>query len=258
MVLYFSATGNSEFIALEMARELNDESLNLLKRIKENDYSPINSDKPFIIVCPIYVCEPPVFLVKYLMNVKLTGNKNIYFAFTSGGYAGIAAHYGKKIARKQKMKYMGRAEFKMPRNYIASNAYALLEEDEILNRLKNTKIKLNDVISNIKNGNKLKGRHIWLFEYIVTIPFVPIWSKLKFKTKPFYYLDSCIGCGKCQNVCPLNRIKLNDLKKPVWDLENCTHCMACISNCPKEAIEYGEISLGKYRYKLKNYIGKID
>ena len=57
MVLYFSATGNTEFIAQEIARRLDDECVNLLERFKTNDHSPLHSDKPFVICAPVYVCD---------------------------------------------------------------------------------------------------------------------------------------------------------------------------------------------------------
>mgnify|MGYP002951794102 FL=1 len=60
--------------------------------------------------------------------------------------------------------------------------------------------------------------------------------------------EECIGCGLCQDVCPLNNIRLVD-GKPDWG-NSCTHCMACICRCPKEAIEYKNKSVGKRRYYL--------
>ena len=64
MVLYFSATGNTEFIAKEIAKRTDDECVNLLTRIKEQDYTPIHSDKPFVICAPVYVCEILNILVR--------------------------------------------------------------------------------------------------------------------------------------------------------------------------------------------------
>lgn len=55
MVLYFSATGNTEFIAREIAKRTNDECVNLLERIKSQDFSPIYSEKPFVICASVYV-----------------------------------------------------------------------------------------------------------------------------------------------------------------------------------------------------------
>ena len=67
----------------------------------------------------------------------------------------------------------------------------------------------------------------------------------------FIAKDSCIGCGLCEKLCPLNNINLED-KTPRWR-NNCTHCMACISNCPVRAIEYGNVTQEKEPYNFKNH-----
>ena len=103
MVLYYSATGNTEFMAKQIAKRLGDETLDLLERIRTKDYSEIRSEKPFVVFSPVYVCEPPVFLVKYLKKVKLAGNRQIYFVFTSGGYAGISSTIMRNLARRKRM-----------------------------------------------------------------------------------------------------------------------------------------------------------
>lgn len=51
MVLYFSATGNTEYIAKELAKRTNDECVNLLERIKKQDFSPIHSEKTVRNLC---------------------------------------------------------------------------------------------------------------------------------------------------------------------------------------------------------------
>ena len=260
MVLYYSATGNTEYIAKEIARRLDDECVDLLDRIKNQDFTEFHSEKPFIICAPVYVCEMPRFMSKYLKKQTFTGNRNVYFIFTSGGYCGISGQLAKWMFRNKKMKYMGRAEFKMPRNYVANDHYPMLEKEEVEERIINSHKMLAPTVETIKAGGKLKARHIFLFETIITVPFNPVWSKLKLRAKDFHCGDNCIGCGKCVKLCPLNNIELKD-KKPVWS-DRCSHCMACIGNCPVRAIEYGEISqtkeqynFGKYRYvadKLKD------
>ena len=66
--------------------------------------------------------------------------------------------------------------------------------------------------------------------------------------KGYTVTDSCIGCGKCEKLCPLNNISMEN-GRPVWQ-GNCTQCMACICRCPAEAIEYGRKTRGKRRYHL--------
>ena len=88
-----------------------------------------------------------------------------------------------------------------------------------------------------------------LYDRFMSGPVNPIFYRFCVKARAFQADDSCIGCGKCVEKCPMNNIKLKD-RKPVWGRE-CTHCMACICYCPKEAIEYGKKSVGKPRYHFE-------
>lgn len=256
MILYFSATGNTEYIARELAKALGDECVNLLDRVKAEDYSILHSDKPYIICAPVYVCEMPRFMSRYLKKQSFTGNRDVYFIFTSGGYCGISGQLAKAIFRRKRMNYRGHAEFKMPRNYVANDHYPMLEKEEIEDRILKSHEKISSVAETIKAGNKLTARHIFLFETIITVPFNPIWCKLKLRAKDFYTTDKCIGCGKCARLCPLNNIVLEG-QKPVWH-DTCTHCMACIGNCPTQAIEYGTITQGKEQYNFGKYRYVVD
>jgi len=261
MVLYFSATGNTEYIARELARELDDECVNLLPRVKSGDHSVLHSEKPFILCAPVYVCEMPRFLAAYLKAQEFTGSRDVYCVFTSGGYCGISGQLARSLFRKKQMNYRGHAEVKMPRNYVANDSYPMLEREEIERRIRAARVQLKDIVAGIRAGEKLTARHIFLFETLVTVPFNPVWCKFKLTAKAFYTTDQCIGCGKCVKLCPLNNISLRD-GKPLWG-DRCTHCMACIGNCPAEAIEYGSITLekepynfGKYRYVAEEPLAK--
>ncbi len=256
MIIYFSATGNTAYIAKELAKRLDDECINLLERIKQNDHSVLHSDKPFIICAPVYVCEMPRFMSAYLKKQIFTGNKNVYFIFTSGGYSGISGQLAKWMVRKKKMNYRGHAEFKMPRNYVANDSYPMLSKKETEARILSSHEKIASVVALIKAEKKLTARHIFLFETIITVPFNPIWCKWKLRAKDFYTTEQCISCGKCVNLCPLNNIVLEQ-GKPVWN-DNCTHCMACIGNCPTQAIEYGTITQNKEQYNFDKYRYIVD
>ena len=252
MVLYFSGTGNTEYIARLIAEGLGDECIDLFDRIRTNDKSSLYSEKTYVICAPIYVCEMPLFLMKYLKSINFNGNNKVYFIFTSGGYCGSAKVQAKLFSLKKNLRFLGCSEFVMPRNYVANNRYAMDDEEVIYSKISKANKKINPVVEAIKNERKHKSRHVWLFETLIIAPFAPIWTKYKLIAKDFYSTEECVGCGICEKVCPLNNIEVIS-KKPEWG-ESCTHCMACISKCPKKAIEYGNLTQGKMRYLLKDYV----
>lgn len=247
MVLYFSATGNSKFAASYIASGLNDTLVDLLPFIKSNKPMTVNSDAPIIICLPVSVCSMPVYVRHYLKKITCTPGQLVYFVFTNGGYDGISPLDGYLFARKQKLNYKGSFSLKMPRNYTISTHYKLNSPEETNAIIDQAKKELDRILTIIKEKKKAYHRHIFLFEYLITIPFVPIYTKFGFSAKPFYADDNCIGCGLCVRKCPLNVIELVN-HKPVWNADSCSHCMSCINNCPKRAIEYGTVTENLDRY----------
>lgn len=258
MVLYFSATGNTRFVAEELARSLGDTAQDMLERIQKTDYSPIHSELPFVVCCPTIVSEMPRFFYAFLKKTPLTGSRALYFVFTSGGYAGISSWQGKQLARRKGMDCMGCAELTMPNNYIASNAFSNGEPSENEARIRDTAARLPDLAGAVQRGERLTARRVWLLETLFTLPFNPAWYRLMHRTRAFHVTDKCISCGKCARGCPMNVIRLDANQRPVWTKRSCAHCMACIQNCPAEAIEYGDITQKKPRYRFDKYRRAID
>ena len=252
MVLYFSATGNTRFVATELAKHLEDEALDLCSKVKQHDYETIRSDKPFVFCAPTYVCAAPAFFYDFLRKVDLAGSPDVYMISTSGGYSGISSDIARAIIRKKHMNYKGCAEFKMPPNYIANKSHKLPGKEEIEKRISDTCQKIEPVADIIRSGKPLRHRHIWLLEKLIDYPSNPVLSLIGHRVKGFYATDGCIACGLCEKKCPLNIISMRD-GRPRWKGRTCAHCMACIQNCPVEAIEYKEITNGRKRYRCDDY-----
>lgn len=48
--------------------------------------------------------------------------------------------------------------------------------------------------------------------------------------------EECIGCHKCQEVCPHQVFRITERKAHIVDLDACLECGACATNCPVGAI----------------------
>lgn len=244
MVIYFSGTGNSEYIAELISQKTGDISQDASKFIKNGEFPTFNSDKPYVFVAPVYSWRMPRVFEEWLAECKFEGNKKAYFILTCGMNIGAAQKYLKTFADKSGFDYMGTAEVVMPENYIAMFSAPSKEKSKkiVLKATEKTEILANEILRETpfeKRGNTVVDRFLSGF---MNFGFY----KFSVSAKKFYVTDKCISCGKCVENCMLNNINL-DSSKPVWG-NNCTHCMACICKCPTEAIEYGKHTKGLRRY----------
>ena len=83
MILYFSGTGNSKFVAQRIADALGDEIVNLNDRIKSGDTSPVETGGRVIIVTPTYAWRIPRVVRDWLLKTELRGAKQAWFDMES-------------------------------------------------------------------------------------------------------------------------------------------------------------------------------
>lgn len=53
--------------------------------------------------------------------------------------------------------------------------------------------------------------------------------------RPALLPESCVGCGKCRDICPAGAITMQK-KRPVIDRRRCIHCFCCQEFCPQGAM----------------------
>lgn len=244
MIIYFSGTGNSKFIAEKIGEKLNDKIIDSTKYIKINKNGFFESKKPFIFVCPTYAWQIPKLFYKFIEESEFSGSNKAYFVLNCGSDIGNAKKTVQTLCYTKKFEFMGIKEIVMPENYIAMFSAPDEKESNII--LKKAEPIIDNIIDNVEKNKKFKELKPTLLDKIKSGVVNTLFYKTIVKDKKFYAKDNCISCGKCEEVCLLNNIKIIN-GNPTWN-GDCTHCMACICNCPVEAIEYGKKSLGKRRY----------
>ena len=250
MILYFSGTGNSEYVAKRISRGTGEECIDLFEKLKKKDFSPIHSETPVVIVTPTYAWRIPRIVEDWIENTRFTGSGKLYFVLTCGENIGNAGKYLNRLCERKAMDYCGCIGIVMPENYIA--LFSSPTWEEALRIIEKAEAVIDKAISFIKKGERFPKTKLTLADNIESGIVNTVFYPLFVHAKKFYATDACISCGKCARVCPLENIELKG-GRPVWG-DSCTHCMACICRCPKEAIEYGRHSRGLVRYTCKKEI----
>ncbi len=245
MILFFSGTGNSRYVAEHIGKVIGESPVSLNDIIKYSAPLFFESDSPYVIVCPTYAWKIPRIVESTLRKADFSGSNDIYFVLTCGSGDGNAYAHAKKLCSEIGMNFKGLKSIIMPENYIAMfNAPEKSKAEKII---KNAESDINSIAVTIKDGGELQ-ENCGILGKILTSAVNNMFYSCFVSSKGFYTTDKCTSCGKCAELCPLNNITIQD-GAPKWG-ENCTHCMACICRCPAEAIEYKNKSQGKPRYHI--------
>lgn len=251
MILYFSATGNSRYVAERIAKETKDDivSLNLLMKQDKHD-ALISETKPFVFVCPTYAWRLPRLVEDYIRKTTFKGSRKAYFVLTYGGETASASNHVNKLCQYKDWDLQGYAQVKMPDNYLVM--FPGVDKATVKQINKAAEPIINQILEDINNGYSISSRDENGVVSRLKSGFInSIFYRFIINAEGFHIEETkCVSCGKCVELCPLNNIILTD-GKPQWGT-HCTHCMACLHRCPTEAIEYKKKTQGKPRYSFDN------
>ena len=242
MILYFTGTGNSQYAAEYLNSILEKDIVSINECMKKGEHPEFETEESYIFVLPTYAWRIPRVVEEFIRKSTFRGAKDVWFVLTCGDSIGNAGAYAKKLCEEKGLNYRGMADVIMPENFITMFQAPTEEEEPLIMEMARRRLK--SVAEIILRGHDLtqKCKKSGLLSSVVN----PVFYKVCVSDKAFYTKENCVGCGFCEEICPLQNIRLEN-GKPVWK-GDCTQCMACICGCPAEAIEYGKKSAGKRRY----------
>ncbi len=249
MILYFTGTGNSKYAADVLADVLSDDVISLGEVIKNHRPLAFRSEKPFVIVAPIYAWRLPIKIEELIENAEFMGNNNIYFIVTMGSESGSCDKYCEKICKNKKLNFMGLFGVSMPSNYIVSDK--MPTPDEANEKLRTATPLIKEVGAKIKNNERIEKTDKTPASGLKSGLVNKFFNKFAVTSDGYVCSEKCTSCSKCALVCPTNNILLQG-GKPTFG-GDCMSCYACINNCPVSAIDIKGKSEDKGRYLCPEY-----
>lgn len=233
MLLYFTGSGNSRYVADALAQRLSDEAVSLNSVLKTGSPKNFTSRKPYVVVAPIYAWRLPRVVEGLLRQCVFDGNSLLYFVVTMGAQSGACDRCCEKLCRETGMRYMGLRGVVMPDNYVLSST--MPDRAEIDRILAEAEPVIDQIAASIRGQIPLVKTDKTVMDRLLTGVINPLFYRFVVTDKAFAASDACISCGLCQQLCPVNNIRMEN-GRPVFQ-GRCMHCYACIHRCPKAAID---------------------
>ena len=236
MIFYFSATGNSKYVAQRIAASTGETAISIVECIKKQKYHFDSDNGTVGIITPTYAWGLPSIVRDFLNELVLDENPSYpWFLTTYGTTSGQTGRFANEIMRKKGLSFAAYFSVKMPDTW--TPIFDLSDPQKVLRINLSAEPQIDIVIEKIQRrlvGDYMRNK----VPTIVAKAFYGLeYDKMR-KTDHFKLKDACIGCGLCARNCPVSAIEIHD-KKPVWVKAQCVMCLGCLHHCPKFAIQYG-------------------
>ncbi|MCR4600747.1 MAG: EFR1 family ferrodoxin [Clostridia bacterium] len=273
MILYFSGTGNTEYVAKRISAVTGEQLLSIPKlldskrfhlRLTEDGRPALsrNFSSPVLqgeelepehreglplsvgIATPVYFTGLPSVVSDFLKKFHVNGPSEVYvyLILTYGGSPGSVTPQAAQLLASRGVKLSAAFSVKMPENW-AVNFNPSPEQDRAVLEEAEPQI---DLLSRMVES-RLEGDYAYsCMPPQMSALFHRIYEPARL-TKHLHAEDFCIGCGICAASCPVHAIKMED-HRPVWRVPKCAMCLGCFHRCPINAIGYRGMTEGKRQY----------
>lgn len=254
MIFYFSGTGNTKWVAQQIAEALGEKMVAIADAIRENQYEyKIKDDEQVGFCFPTHGWQPPKIVRLFIrkLNIHFHHVPYCWAVTTCGDNVGEAMNILNKELKRKHLEAETQFSVIMPESYVCLPYMYTDSEVRVAEKITNAQRQLSHITRLLKERKRgiielEKGATPRLYTYIIGGYF----NKRMVTDNKFTVDESiCIGCGKCQRVCPVDNIKGTP---PEWlHSGRCTSCLACYHYCPVHAINYGRITRKRGQYYFK-------
>lgn len=247
MVYYFSATGNNQYVARQIADYISDEMKSIPECFDEENFNLQASKDGYVgFVTPTYAWGLPEIVKSFFSKASFDRNGSyVFFIATYGTTPGFSGKAAEKMLNARNIHIDAYYDVLMPDNWTPT--FDLSDPKKVAETNAKADVEINAIKEEImkrKTGNYMKRR----LPYFTSIVALKEYENMR-RTDHFVVEDTCIGCGLCEKKCPDHAIVMSN-GKPAWVKKQCIMCLGCLHRCPKFAIQYGERTRnhGQYRH----------
>lgn len=248
MIFYFSGTGNSAWVARQLAIGQQEELLSIAEEMYKEPRYELKKGEKVGFVFPVYAWGPPAIVLQFIDRIKMPKPGYLFFVCTCGDDVGLTARVFVSALKKKGWTCDAGYSVTMPNTYVSLPGFDVDDKDVEERKMQNAAARVQFI--NEELAQCIRTRKYDCYEgampFSKTYLLRPLFNAFLMSPKPFHATDACIACKKCEKVCPVHNITVSE--RPRWG-EYCTHCLACYHVCPTHAVQYGKSTCAKGQYK---------
>lgn len=269
MIFYFSGTGNTRWIAQQLAEATGEQLVNIADEMLEiademlddnrehadarfyKEYSLADGER--LGFCfPTHGWQPPKIVRSFIRRASFQHISYVYAVTTCGDSVGDAMSILNKELSLKGFQAETLFSVIMPESYVCLPFMYTDNEEREKEKIANARQQIKHIIDTIKGRKRgvielERGAVPLLYSYVIGNYF----NKCMITDDKFVVdADICTQCGRCEKVCPVHNMKGTP---PVWQHnKQCTCCLACYHHCPVHAINYGSITRKRGQYYFRD------
>jgi ferredoxin len=246
IIYYFTGTGNSLAAARTICRHLGDCELVSIASLDRDQGEIIPPADRVGIVCPVYDLGLPSIVAEFVQRLDLSRAGYCFTVLTMGGFGASALHQLDDLVFARSRRHLDAAfTVKMVGNFVPLYEPAKGKKREKL--LADAEQRLAGIAEKIDMGLIVKPDAGFVTGLLKRFMYDGFIRQIHDADKNFFADEKCTSCGTCADVCPVHNIDMVE-GKPVWK-HHCELCCACIHLCPVEAIQFGQKTKTRGRYR---------
>lgn len=255
MIVLFSGTGNTRYVAGLLAEALSDSDVIELtaEQLRNPDTVFIDSSERIVWAFPTYSWGIPPVVAELIKRASLSPEAlgaSHYMLTTCGDDMADTDRQWRKLMHKRGLNACGAYSVVMPNTYTLMKGFDVDSPELAASKIAAAPDTVRKIADAIVNGGPdilVRGR----FAIIKSGVIYPWFVRFAMSPKPFHALAACTGCGTCARTCPMGNIKMQKetgtSSVPVWG-KQCALCLRCYHICPHHSVAYGKATDGKGQY----------
>ena len=224
----FSGMGNSAAVAARLRELLPDDCADT------------------VWVMPVYAWGVPPVVVRHLRAFPPRGER-VHMVCTYGDETGNIDRRWLRLLDECGATAGGIYGVWMPNTYVCLPFFGTDSPELIEHKIAEAEPRIRSIAQRIAAGSAEIDIHRGPLPELKSRVIYPWFFNRLMKHGKFHATQTCVGCGRCAELCPVGNITTDAAGRPQWGA-NCAYCLRCYHVCNHHAVAYGAQTARKGQY----------